>query len=55
MHPKITKDDFKRRKYIIRCTEKLFAENGLQGTSTREISKEAANVNITMISYYFGF
>ncbi|MFL9833455.1 TetR/AcrR family transcriptional regulator [Chryseobacterium terrae] len=38
---------------ILFAAEKLFAENGFQGTSTREISK-AANVNISMISYYFG-
>lgn len=33
--------------------EKLFAEKGFTATSTREISS-AANVNISMISYYFG-
>ncbi|MDF2933314.1 MAG: TetR/AcrR family transcriptional regulator [Chryseobacterium sp.] len=38
---------------ILFAAEKLFAEHGFQGTSTREISK-AANVNISMISYYFG-
>ncbi len=38
---------------ILFCAEKLFAEKGFEGTSTREISKEA-NVNISMISYYFG-
>ncbi|WP_419870342.1 TetR/AcrR family transcriptional regulator [Chryseobacterium sp. CT-SW4] len=38
---------------ILFAAEKLFAEKGFQGTSTREISK-AANVNISMISYYFG-
>lgn len=38
---------------ILFAAEKLFAEKGFPGTSTREISK-AANVNISMISYYFG-
>ena len=38
---------------ILFSAEKLFAEKGFEGTSIREISKEA-NVNISMISYYFG-
>lgn len=38
---------------ILLSAEKLFAEKGFDGTSTREISA-AANVNISMISYYFG-
>ncbi|WP_318847068.1 TetR/AcrR family transcriptional regulator [Chryseobacterium sp. JV558] len=38
---------------ILFAAEKLFAEKGFEGTSTREIAKEA-NVNISMISYYFG-
>lgn len=38
---------------ILFSAEKLFAQKGFNGTSTREISKEA-NVNISMISYYFG-
>ncbi len=38
---------------ILFAAEKLFAEKGFEGTSTREIDK-AANVNISMISYYFG-
>lgn len=38
---------------ILLAAEKLFAEKGFEGTSTREISREA-NVNISMISYYFG-
>jgi AcrR family transcriptional regulator len=31
----------------------LFAEKGLEGTSTRDIAK-AADLNISLISYYFG-
>lgn len=38
---------------ILLAAEKLFAEKGFDKTSTREISR-AANVNISMISYYFG-
>jgi len=38
---------------ILLSAEKLFAEKGFEGTSTREISK-AANANISMIAYYFG-
>ncbi|RNA61921.1 TetR/AcrR family transcriptional regulator [Chryseobacterium nematophagum] len=38
---------------ILFAAEKLFAEKGFEGTSTREIAK-TANVNISMISYYFG-
>ena len=38
---------------ILEIAEKLFAENGYDGTSIRQISKEAG-INIAMISYYFG-
>lgn len=38
---------------ILQVAEKLFAEKGFDGTSVREIAK-IANVNIAMISYYFG-
>lgn len=38
---------------ILEVAEKLFAENGFDGTSVRQISKEAG-VNVAMISYYFG-
>lgn len=38
---------------ILEVAEKLFAENGFDGTSVRQISK-AAEVNVAMISYYFG-
>ncbi|MEZ4787277.1 MAG: TetR family transcriptional regulator [Flavobacterium haoranii] len=39
--------------YIIDKSEKLFAEKGFDGTSIRDIAK-AADINIAMISYYFG-
>jgi len=38
---------------IINTAERLFALTGFDGTSVRDIAKEA-NVNIAMISYYFG-
>lgn len=38
---------------IFEVAERLFAENGYDGTSIRTIAKEA-NINIAMISYYFG-
>lgn len=38
---------------IIEIAEKMFAEYGYDGASIRAIAKEA-NVNIAMISYYFG-
>ncbi len=38
---------------ILQTAEKLFAENGFDRTSVRDIAREA-NVNIAMISYYFG-
>ncbi len=38
---------------IINTAEKLFALNGFDGTSVRDIAHEAG-VNIAMISYYFG-
>ncbi|WP_306352186.1 TetR/AcrR family transcriptional regulator [Flavobacterium sp. '19STA2R22 D10 B1'] len=38
---------------ILQVAEKLFAEKGYDGTSIRNISKEA-KINIAMISYYFG-
>jgi len=38
---------------IIEAAEKLFATNGFEGTSVRDIAQEAG-VNLAMISYYFG-
>jgi AcrR family transcriptional regulator len=38
---------------IIETAEKLFANNGFEGTSIRDIAQEAG-INIAMISYYFG-
>lgn len=38
---------------ILLVAEKLFAEKGFDGTSIRNISKDA-KINIAMVSYYFG-
>ncbi|WP_264541993.1 MULTISPECIES: TetR/AcrR family transcriptional regulator [Flavobacterium] len=38
---------------ILQVAEKLFAEHGFDGTSVRDIAR-VANINIAMISYYFG-
>lgn len=38
---------------IIEIAETLFAENGFHGTSIRDIA-EKGNINIAMVSYYFG-
>lgn len=49
---KKTKEETSREK-ILNAATKLFAEKGFDGVSIREICKEA-NINICMISYYFG-
>ena len=38
---------------ILQVAEQLFAEKGFDGTSVRDIAK-LANINVAMISYYFG-
>lgn len=42
-----------KKEQIIKAAEQLFAEKGFDGTSVRDVS-QAANVNLAMISYYFG-
>lgn len=42
-----------KEEHIVLSAEKIFSQKGFNGTSTREISK-AADVNVSMISYYFG-
>lgn len=42
-----------KRDYILDVAERLFAEQGFEAVSVREISKEA-DINIAMVSYYFG-
>ena len=41
------------REKIMQAAVKLFAVNGLDGTSTRDIAK-GSGLNISLISYYFG-
>ncbi|WP_133508892.1 TetR/AcrR family transcriptional regulator [Flavobacterium chryseum] len=38
---------------ILEVAQRLFSEKGFEGTSIRDISKEA-KINIAMVSYYFG-
>jgi len=42
-----------KRNSILTAAEELFSELGYEGTSTRQIAKEAG-ANMSMISYYFG-
>jgi AcrR family transcriptional regulator len=42
-----------KQRHILEVAERLFATNGYEGTSVRDIAHEAG-VNIAMISYYFG-
>ena len=42
-----------RQIQIMEAAEELFAEKGFDGTSVRDVAKEAG-VNLAMISYYFG-
>jgi len=48
------KTDFNEKQIqILHVAELLFAEKGFNGTSIRDIAKEA-KINIAMVSYYFG-
>jgi AcrR family transcriptional regulator len=50
----ILKTEFNEKQIqILQVAETLFAEKGFDGTSIRDIAKEA-KINIAMISYYFG-
>ena len=42
-----------KKELLIEVAERLFAEHGFEGTSVRLLASEA-NMNIAMISYYFG-
>jgi AcrR family transcriptional regulator len=42
-----------KREHILKVAEQLFAERGFDGTSVRDIA-HGADVNLAMISYYFG-
>lgn len=41
------------RQRILKVSTRLFAQMGFEGTSLRDIAKEA-QVNVAMVSYYFG-
>jgi len=45
--------DLSAREQILKVATRLFAENGFEGTSVRDISKECG-LNLSLISYYFG-
>jgi AcrR family transcriptional regulator len=49
----IDKEMNDKKEMILDVAEKLFAEHGYDGTSTRMLAKEAG-INIAMLSYYFG-
>ena len=54
MHPLFVKMEYNDKQIqIMEAAEKLFAEQGFEGTSVRDIA-ETAHVNLAMISYYFG-
>jgi AcrR family transcriptional regulator len=42
-----------KKEHILAVAERLFGDNGFDGTSIRDIAQKA-NVNLAMISYYFG-
>ena len=42
-----------KQEIILSAAEKLFALHGFDGTTTRMLASEA-NVNIAMLSYYYG-
>ena len=44
---------FETRQRIVEAAEKLFARRGIEGVSTRDITK-AAGVNLAAINYHFG-
>jgi AcrR family transcriptional regulator len=47
------KDKIDKKDHILDVAERVFAEKGFDGASTRLISGEAG-VNMAMLSYYFG-
>jgi AcrR family transcriptional regulator len=53
MNETMEKDKTDKKDHILDVAEKVFAELGYDGASTRLISGEA-NVNMAMLNYYFG-
>jgi AcrR family transcriptional regulator len=48
-----TQEKTVKREHILHVAEQLFAEQGFDGTSIRDIAQQAG-VNLAMINYYFG-
>lgn len=48
-----TSDIMDKKEIILQAAEELFAEKGFDATSVKDLSQRA-NVNVAMISYYFG-
>lgn len=53
MNSELTTEYGEKQMHIIEVAENLFANNGFDGTSVRDIAHDAG-VNLAMISYYFG-
>jgi TetR/AcrR family transcriptional regulator len=49
----LTHDESSARQRLIAAAGPLFAEHGIDGVSIRDIAK-ASNLNLSLISYYFG-
>ena len=41
------------RELLLQCARKLFAEKGFEGATVKDVA-EAAGVNVSLVSYYFG-
>ena len=50
---KMKKKFTEKQIHILDIAEELIAKKGFEGTSVRDISAKA-NINVAMISYYFG-
>jgi TetR/AcrR family transcriptional regulator len=51
--PTVTEQVGDARERLMNVGMKLFGEKGLDGTTTRELAREA-KINVSLISYYFG-
>jgi AcrR family transcriptional regulator len=49
----VSQEEQGARRKILEAAAQLFAVNGMDGTSTRDIAKESG-LNLSLISYYFG-
>jgi AcrR family transcriptional regulator len=48
-----SKEDLSAKQRLLDVAARLFAAHGLEGTSVRDIAKEAG-LNLSLVSYYFG-